>query len=218
MSEVKLVEQLWNYLCLNMKPEKSDCILGLGTYDLHIPERCAGLYHQGYADIVIFSGGLGKTTGELWSESEAEKFEKIALEKGVPKNKIYIENKSTNSGENFEFVNKIIEKNNLNINSFLLVHKPYMERRAYATFKRVNPTKKCCITSQVISIVEYFKQYEDTEVSSKEIINNIVGDFQRVKVYGENGWQIKQEIPDEMWKAYEKLVKLGYDKYVIKGE
>jgi hypothetical protein len=37
-----------------------------------------------------------------------------------------------------------------------------------------------------------------------------VGDFQRIKVYGDNGFQVPQEIPDAVWSAFEALVARGY--------
>lgn len=212
MEKYELVKILWNYLYLGEPIEKCDCILGMGCHDLNIPERCAELYKNGYADIIIFTGGLGKVTKELWNKSEAEKFAEIAISLGVPKEKIYVEKESTNTGENFEFTKKLIQQNHLNINSFLLVHKPYMERRAMAAFKVFLPDKKCFITSPKISFDEYFKD----EALAEENIQVLVGDLQRIKVYAECGFQIKQEIPDEVWKAYCQLVKLGYDKYVIK--
>ena len=38
---------LWNYLCLNTKPKKSECIIGLGSILTLVPEKCAELYKQG---------------------------------------------------------------------------------------------------------------------------------------------------------------------------
>ena len=215
MDKMQLVEVLWDYLHLGKKIKKCDCILGLGCHDLHIPERCAELYHQGYADIVIFAGGLGKVTQYLWQVSEAEKFAEIAIKLGVPKDKIYLENKSTNTGDNFRFTKELIEKHNLNINSCLVVHKPYMERRCYAAFKAIMPDKDCFVTSPQINFGDYFKEYETGAVSQDEVINIMVGDLQRMKEYPKKGWQIPQDIPDEVWTSYEQLVKLGYNKYVI---
>ncbi len=119
MDKMTLVKILWDYLYLGEQPKKCDCILGMGCHDLHISERCAELYKTGYADIVIFTGGLGKVTKDLWKTSEVEKFVEIAYSLGVPKEKKYIENRSTNTGENFRFTQKLIEENKLNINSFL---------------------------------------------------------------------------------------------------
>jgi hypothetical protein len=44
----------------------------------------------------------------------------------------------------------------------------------------------------------------------------MVGDLQRIREYPARGFQISQEIPDDVWEAYEKLVRAGYDKYLLK--
>lgn len=60
---------------------------------------------------------VGKITYKLWNETEAEKFTKIAMSKGVPREDIYLEKESTNlnyanlamaSIENVLFENTII--------------------------------------------------------------------------------------------------------------
>ena len=92
---------LWEYMRLNQVLDVADCILGLGSHDTNIAKRCAELYHENLGDYIIFSGGLGKLTKKLWNKSEAEKFAEIAISLGVPKDKIYGENTSTNTGDNF---------------------------------------------------------------------------------------------------------------------
>ena len=213
MSKMKLVKILWDYLCLNEPVEKADCIVGLGCYDLDIPRHCANLYNQGYADILIFSGGLGRNTINMWNVPEARKFAEIAMEAGVPGEKIYIEDKSTNTGENLIFTNKLIEEKRLNIDTFILVHKPYMERRSYAAFMANTKDKKCYVTSPNNSFYDYFSK--EHEISADDIINALVGDLQRIKLYAKKGWQIHQDIPAYVWQAYEALIKLGYNKNVI---
>ena len=47
------------------------------------------------------------------------------------------------------------------------------------------------------------------------VINIMIGDLQRIRIYPERGFQIPQEIPDDVWRAFEKLVELGYDKHLI---
>ena len=39
--------------------------------------------------------------------------------------------------------------------------------------------------------------------------------FLLIKIYPEKGFQIYQEIPNNLWQAYEKLVALGYTKHLI---
>lgn len=216
MKEMELAKILWDYLHLGRELKKCDCILGLGCYDLHIPEKCAQLYKEGYSNLIIFTGGLGKCTSGVWEKSEAEVFRDIAINLGVPKEKILIENQSTNTGDNFRFTKKLIDEKKLDIHSFLVVQKPYMERRAYAAFKAILPEEKCVVTSPSISFEDYFDEYEKENGSIKELLCVMVGDLQRIKVYPEKGWQIPQKIPDIVWQAYLELVNMGYDKYVIK--
>jgi Uncharacterized conserved protein len=218
MEEIKLVKKIWEYMYLGEKIEKADCILGLGTYDLNIPQKCAELYHQGYANKIIFSGALGKQTDEMFKKSEAQIFAEIAMNYGVPENKIYIEDKATNTGENIKNSFELMKKENINIKSCIIVQKPYMQRRIRATFEAIfqKTDIKIYITSPDISFDEYFKM--DLGISKKDIINNIVSDLQRIKIYPEKGFQTFQEIPIDVWKAYEILVELGYDKYVVKTD
>jgi uncharacterized SAM-binding protein YcdF (DUF218 family) len=207
-----LAKKLWDYHQMNDALKKSDCILALGSHDLRVAERVAELYHQAWAPLVIMSGGLGNFTQEIWTESEADKFAKIAIEKGVPAEAILIENKSTNTGENILFTQKLLKEKGLNPQSFIVVQKPYMERRSYATFKKHWPDKKLMVTSPQIS----FETYPTAEIPLERVIHIMVGDLQRIKYYPEKGFQIYQEIPGEIWNAYERLIALGFDKHLMK--
>ena len=209
---LSLAKKLWNYHKMNHALQKSDCILALGSHDLRVPERVAELYHQGLAPLVIMSGGLGNFTQEIWPESEADKFAKIAIEKGVPQEAILIENKSTNTGENILFTQKLLSEKDLNPQSFIVVQKPYMERRSYATFKKHWPDKRLMVTSPQIS----FETYPTEEIPLERVIHIMVGDLQRIKYYPEKDFQIYQEIPPDIWQAYEKLITAGFDKHLMK--
>src|SRR5277367_4361456 len=131
--------KLWDYHHMHHTPANADCILALGSHDLRVADRAAELYLQGLAPILLFSGGLGNVTKGIWTDPEADKFARIALDKGVPAEAIFVENKSTNTGENILFTRALLEEQGLHPQSFLLVQKPYMERRSYATFKKQWP-------------------------------------------------------------------------------
>lgn len=206
-----LAKKLWNYHHVNNSIEKADCILVLGSHDTRVAERAAELYLAGWAPVVIFSGGLGRLTEGVWTETEADLFSKIAIEKGVPKEAILTENKSTNTGENILFTQQLLAEKNLYPGSFIVVQKPYMERRSFATFKKHWPEKKLIVTSPQIS----FEDYATDEIPAEQVINIMAGDLQRIKLYAEKGFQIYQEIPADVWQAYEQLVKAGFDKHLI---
>jgi uncharacterized SAM-binding protein YcdF (DUF218 family) len=209
---ITLAKKLWNYHQLHHTLEKSDCILVLGSHDLRVAERGADLYLQGLAPIIIFSGGLGNLTKDMWTETEADLFATIALDKGVPREAIFIENKSTNTGENILFTQQLLKDKNLDLQSFIVVQKPYMERRSYATFKKHWPDKKLLVTSPLLS----FDEYHNNEIPLERVINIMVGDLQRIRIYPEKGFQVPQEIPDDVWQAYEQLVEMGFDKHLVK--
>ena len=135
-SEVlKLAQQLWDYHLMHHELAEADCILALGSHDLRVAERAADLYIQGLAPLVIMSGGLGNFTQGMWTEKEADKFAAIAIKMGVPAHAILIENKSSNTGENISFTKRLLDEKGIDPKRFIVVQKPYMERRSFATFK-----------------------------------------------------------------------------------
>ena len=209
---LSLAQIVWNYHQLNHQLKKSDCILALGSHDTRVAERAAELYLEGWAPLVIFSGGLGRLTDKIWTEAEADKFASIALTMGVPASAILIENKSTNTGENILFTQQLLNQKKINPETFILVQKPYMERRSFATFKKQWPGKTIIVSSPRIS----FEDYATVEMPMEKLIHIMVGDLQRIKLYAEKNFQIPQEIPADVWKAYEQLVSEGYTHQLVK--
>jgi len=207
----QLAKKIWDYHHMNHEIKKADCIFALGSNDTRVAERAAKIFLQGYAPIVIFSGGVGKLTEKLFHKSEAEVFADVAVKMGVPEDKILIDPNSTNTGENIEFTKKLIKEKGLEIEFFIIVQKPYMERRAYATFMKKWPEKEFVVTSPLIP----YEECASKLVSKQDCINIMVGDLQRIKVYPKKGFQIPQDIPNDVWQAYEELVKLGYTKHLI---
>ena len=208
----ELARQLWDYHHTDHQLSKSDCILALGSHDLRVADRAAGLYSEGWAPLVIMSGGLGNFTRHIWTETEADRFAAIAIQKGVPADAILIENKSTNTGENILFTQQLLKAKGLDPHSFIVVQKPYMERRSYATFKKHWPGKNLVVTSPQIS----FDEYTTDEIPLEKVINIMVGDLQRIKLYPAKGFQIHQHIPAEIWNAYERLVESGFNQHLLK--
>ena len=211
----ELASKLWRYHRMNQRLERADAILVLCSYDTSVAERGARLFLEGWAPLLVFSGGLGSITRNLWSEPEAELFARVAREMGVPSESIIVETRSTNTGENVVFTRQLLAERGIDPASFILVQKPYMERRAYATFKRYWPEKRAVVTSPQFTFEEYLKEHSNRALSEDEIVCIMVGDLQRIRLYPEKGFQIPQEIPDEVWAAYEKLVAAGYDKHLI---
>lgn len=213
MEEVdRYAKILWDYQSIYDKPEKADCILVLGSHDLRVAERGAELFLRGLAPIVVMSGGFGRLTDKLWTKPEAEMFKDVAVAKGVPAECILTESNSTNTGENILFSKSLLEKHGIKPKKVLLVQKPYMGRRAFATFKNIWPEPELIVTAPHIS----YENYPNDHISKDEMINIIVGDMQRIRVYPDKGFQIPQDIPPYVMHAYQELVKMGYTKHLIK--
>ena len=207
----ELAELIWEYHLLHHQPEKADCIFALGCHDASVAIVASDLFLAGWADLLLISGGVlfDKDAGKM---TEAEYFRDIAIQKGVPDKKILIENKASNTGENFQLAGDLLKQQGLDLHKFILVQKPYMERRTYATGMVQWKGKKLILASEKIS----FKEYLEKGIPRDRVLNTMVGDLQRIKFYPEKGFQIYQEIPAEVWAAFEELVRYGFDKRLIK--
>jgi uncharacterized SAM-binding protein YcdF (DUF218 family) len=210
-----LAETIWDYHLMNHQLASADAILVLCSHDERVAECAAQLFHEGWAPLVIFSGGQGAITRALWDEPEAERFARIAVNLNVPRESILIEGQSTNTGENIAFTKRLLAERGLDLQKFIVVQKPYMERRAFATFRKLWPEKDVIVTSPQVFFREYVADYANRALSVADVVGIMVGDLQRMKVYPALGYQIAQEIPDEVWHAFEELVHAGYDKYLI---
>jgi uncharacterized SAM-binding protein YcdF (DUF218 family) len=214
MSTDENAKVIWDYMHMNHRIGKADAIFVLCSIDTRSADRAAELYRQGYADWVIVSGGFGTLSKDNFDKPEAKVFAEIIESAGAPKDRIIVEDRSSNSGENIRFTYDLLKKLDKNFKSFILVQKPYMERRAYATFKKQWPdaNAKILVTSAPIKFDDYFN-----EVLSKDLVINVmVGDMQRIKEYPASGYQIPQDIPNGVWRAYENLVAAGFNKHLIK--
>lgn len=212
---INALKVMWDYLSLNMPLEKADLIIGCGCRNLKIPKRCAELYSQNYGKNILFCGGYGKLTGDFL-KPEAEIFKDIAIESGVPKNKIFVESKSTNTGDNFKFSLEIIEKNNLKFDKILIVHNTLSARRTLNCAKAVIPNKDIRITGINNTFERFIESLKN--MNTENAINNIsviVGDIQRIIIFPQFGWQVEDEVPEEVIKNYNILKKRGFNKYIF---
>jgi len=211
-----LAQIIWDYHRLNHRLLPADVILVLCSHDTSVAARGAELWLAGWAPLLVFSGGLGGITRKMWSEPEADQFARVAIAMGVPDECILIENQSTNTGENVALTRALLAGKGIDPARFILVQKPYMERRSYATFHKVWPGKEVVVTSPPVSFDEYLEKYSNASLSADDVVAIMAGDLERIRRYPQMGFQIEQEIPDAVWAAFEELVSLGYDDRLIR--
>lgn len=205
---------MWNYNKLEMPLEKADCIWALGSMDTRVAIRAAELWIEGWAPYIVFSGGYGAYTKLINKLPEAVVFAEIAINLGVDRNKIIIEDKSSNTGENVEFTKNLLNNKGLRVNKVILVQKPYNLRRSYTVVKKLWPEIEIITTGQQIDFVDY----PNEKMTRDFVINLMVGDTQRIREYPKRGWQIEQEIPNSVWQAFKELVARGYQANLIEEE
>ena len=216
MQYLQPLQVIWDYLGMHQAPTKADCIVGFGNFNTDIARRAAELYLQGYAPKILFTGGLGRNTKSLFPEPEAVKFARVAMECGVPEADIILEDQSTNTKENIEFMREIFEKQGIPHDHVLGVHQPFMERRICAALGVYWPELNFSVTSPQVTIPEYLRRAAEQGISENASVSVIVGDFQRMDLYAKLGYQVPQEIPEEAWEAFHKLVAMGFDKQLAK--
>ena len=213
---LEALQVLWDYLGLHQQPRKADCIVGFGNFNVNIAKRAAELYHQGYADRILFTGGLGRNTLGMLPEPESVRFARVAMECGVPEDAIIKEDKSTNTKENIVFTKAMLEDLGLPHGHLLGVHQPFMARRIRAAFGVYWPEVKFTVTSPQVSIPDYLADAVKQGVTEEAAISVIVGDFQRMDLYAQKGFQLPEFIPQSAWDAFDELVKMGYDKQLAR--
>ena len=209
------VERIWHYHQLGHELVRSDAILVLCSHDTSVAEYAARLFLDEWAPLLILSGGAGAITRRLFTEAEADRFAAIAISLGVPPERIIVENRSTNTGENVQFTRQLLATRAIGARTFILVQKPYMERRTFATFRKLWPEPSVCVTSPRVSLDDYLSRYANEALSADDVISIMVGDLQRIHLYPDKGFQIAQPIPDDVWLAFRELVTAGYDRHLV---
>lgn len=213
MTPEEAIETLWDYHHVKQELRPADFIFILGSNDVRVAQYAAELYKRNLAPTLLFSGGVGRFTGE-WAVTEAELFAAAAMEKGVPEKAILIENKSTNTGENVRYSREILKKAGIpEPVSLIALQKPYMERRTLATLQAQWPEAQVVVGSPPVS----FREYLTPELPRQLVVSAMVGDFQRILEYPRQGFSTEQPVPPEAMEAFRTLVEAGYDSQLLKG-
>ncbi|WP_165488401.1 YdcF family protein [Actinomadura formosensis] len=204
----ELARIIWDHLVVSGPLSQADVILALGCHDTRVAVHAARLWHGEWAPLVIVSGGRGKIT-EGWAETEAEVFGRVVREHGVPAEALLLEETATNTGENITASRRLVRERGIAVRSGILVAKPYMTRRALATARRQWPEARWSASAPDLG-------FDAFGADERQFIELMVGDLQRMVVYAERGFQVPVPVPAAAWAAYEELVRLGYDRHVIR--
>ena len=207
-------QTLWHYHRLDDELHPVDVAIGLGSHDPGVPAYTADLYHRGLFPLVVFTGANAPTTVERFPRGEAVHYREIAIEHGVPTAAILTETQATNTGENITFTRELLEAEGITPRSVLVTSKPYQQRRAYATVRKLWPNVDVICSAAQQDLDTYIASIGDPD----RVVNMLVGDTQRLDLHAQAGFAIAQQIPGEVQAAYGRLVRAGYTTRLIPAE
>jgi uncharacterized SAM-binding protein YcdF (DUF218 family) len=196
-----------------MGHELSPCsvAIGLGSHDLGVADTTADLYHQGMMPLIVFTGATSRTTRDRMPRGEAEHYRERAMELGVPADVILVEPRARNTGENIRFSRALLEEHRVAVSSVLLVSKPYEERRAYATARKLWSEVEWVSASTPMTLADYVDSIGDARL----VIDMLAGAQQRIMIYPQQGFMIEQRVPDDVTAAYERLRDAGFTSRLV---
>ncbi|MDJ1643124.1 YdcF family protein [Streptomyces pakalii] len=206
--------QVWDHHLMHHTPCPCSVIVGLGSHDLGVADAAAGFCLRGLAPVIVFTGSTSPTTRERMPRGEAVHYRERAVELGVPESAVLVEPKARNTGENIRFSRALLEEAGVDVESVLLVSKPYEERRAYATARKLWPGVDVVSASSPMTFEAYVASIGDDRL----VIDMLVGALQRLLVYPAQGFMIEQPVPEEVAAAYERLVGAGFTSRLVTGQ
>ncbi|GAB6903744.1 YdcF family protein [Kineosporia succinea] len=206
------VRVLWDYHDLHHVLTPTDLGIGLGSHDLGVATCAAQLYLGGTVPFIVFTGANAPTTIERFPRGEAVHYREHALGLGVPDEVVLVESRARNTGENITFSRDLLRERGVEPRSVTLVTRPYQQRRAYATCRKLWPevgTVQCA--SLPLALDDYVARIGDAD----RVVSMLVGDTQRIEVYADRGFAVEQPVPDEVRAAFHELVDAGYTSRLI---
>jgi hypothetical protein len=214
---LRLARIIWDYHQLRQQPVPAECIIALGTNDLRVAEFAADLYLRGYGSTLVCTGGMahqGDLLSTDWGASEAEMYARVAERRGVPRDRILLETRATNTAENIRFVRALLTGRAKRPRNILIAVKPFMQRRVWATLAVEWPGMPATLASPEMTLDEYFT----SQLAPVKIVNIMMGDLQRIWVYARRGWSAPQMVPAEVRDAFRQLAARGFTEHLIPGE
>ena len=190
---------LWRFHAVYDEPVRADAIVGLGSYDLRVADRCAELFHSRIAPRLALSGRAGNWTAGLFATSEAEAFAHRCAERGVPASAILIEPEATNIGENLRLTAALLGPD---VERVVIVTKPQTQRRVLAAAARQWPDVEALITAPETP----FERQPTDGHPLPRLIEEMVGDLQRLIDYPARGFAAEVDIPGDVMAAWRFLI------------
>ena len=182
----RIIDEITDFIFVSDKPEKSDIIFLPGGSYPAVPEYGAKLYREGYAPLLMPSGGLSvkfdkwqgvKEKTDIYNgdyHTDCEFYTDVLIKNGVPMSAVIGENESGHTRDNAFFSRTVADKNELDIKSGLIVCKSFHARRCLMLYQLAFPEARLSVCSVDISDIT-----KDNWYTSELGVNRVLGELAR---------------------------------------
>lgn len=205
---VRSAKVLWDYLSSYRDERESDAIVVCCSYDLRVMDHAVELLDRGLSDRMVITGNSGHWTEHLWVEPEARVFYEYAKSRIPARIEVNLETEATNFGENIRFSAKLLP----DIKSTLILTKPNAVLRVLLTVRKQWPAVESCVSSPAYQ----FPEHASNVVGFFGVINEMIGDIDRIKRYPAMGFQVEHDLPAKVIEASEFLIDQGFDQHLAR--
>lgn len=223
---------------------KVDILVLLGNSIPYTINCAVEAYKNNLCDKILINGGIGHSTSilreqvrknkklnfiDVENRAEADIFFDIMTKiYAVPSNKIIIENKSTNCGDNALKAITLLDELGILYESILLIQDPTMQLRSYASFSKYVYKKRIKLINYAPFVPSINDNLELTNIdiegiwSEQRFLELIMGEIPRLRDdingYGPIGKNFIDhvDIPSEIEECYKNLEMLIHDKNLYK--
>ena len=187
---MKFIDDITDFIFLQDKVQKADIIFIPGGSHPELGEYSAELWKQGYAPLIMPSGGVSIKTGKFNGvKSKKEVYNKdyktdcefladVLIKNDVPESSILWEDTSSYTKENALFSRRITDANNLDIKKAILCCKSFHARRSLICYQLAFPN-----TEFYIHPIPYYDGKilisRDNWYKTEAGIKRVLGELQR---------------------------------------
>ena len=183
----KQIQEITDYIFLEDRLERADAIFIPGCARPEHTEEAARVYKEGYAPLLLPSGGYTKVQGSFQGVSkegqkygtdfacEADFLEAVLLQNGVPASAILKECEATYTLENAEKTKLLLQKQGIHLKKAILCCKAHHARRSFLYYSMVFPEVEILIHPVAVDHISS-EECHKTEEGRKIVL----GEFSRV--------------------------------------
>lgn len=176
------IQHITDYMLVETDLRPADiCFVFGGANADHLADYAAKLYHKGYFDHVLVSGGVATDDGRL----ECDRMRDRLVKMGVPEDKIIVENQATNTGENVTYGMKLLDKKMglKNIESLIGIGQIHASRRFVMTLEKHWPD-----VIKMFSTPNYYPVKREDWHKDKNFKTDVMREFNKIAPYKKNGF------------------------------